>query len=37
VYVRSGERTVAHATLNFLNSYQHEKPKGESRNDDRAG
>jgi uncharacterized protein (TIGR00369 family) len=26
VYVRSGEKTVAHATLNFLNSYHHEKP-----------
>jgi uncharacterized protein (TIGR00369 family) len=30
VYVRSGERTVAHATLNFLNSYAHEKPKRET-------
>ena len=30
VYVRSGETIVAHATLNFLNSYPHEKPtKGE--------
>lgn len=27
VNVRSGERIVAHATLNFLNSYAHEKPK----------
>ncbi len=26
VYVRSGEKIVAHATLNFLNSYAHEKP-----------
>ena len=26
VYVRSGEKIVAHATLNFLNSYPHEKP-----------
>jgi len=26
VYVRSGETIVAHATLNFLNSYPHEKP-----------
>jgi uncharacterized protein (TIGR00369 family) len=29
VYVRSGEKIVAHATLNFLNSYPQEKP-GES-------
>jgi uncharacterized protein (TIGR00369 family) len=27
VYVRSGETIVAHATLNFLNSYPQEKPK----------
>jgi uncharacterized protein (TIGR00369 family) len=27
VYVRSGERIVAHATLNFLNSYPQERPK----------
>ncbi|MGZ3498708.1 MAG: PaaI family thioesterase [Vulcanimicrobiaceae bacterium] len=27
VYVRSGETIVAHATLNFLNSYPEEKPK----------
>jgi len=27
VYVRSGEKIVAHATLNFLNSYPEEKPK----------
>jgi uncharacterized protein (TIGR00369 family) len=26
VYVRSGEKIVAHATLNFLNSYSEEKP-----------
>ena len=26
VYVRSGDTIVAHATLNFLNSYSHEKP-----------
>jgi uncharacterized protein (TIGR00369 family) len=26
VYVRSGEKIVAHATLNFLNSYPNEKP-----------
>ncbi len=26
VYVRSAEKIVAHATLNFLNSYPHEKP-----------
>jgi len=26
VYVRSGEKIVAHATLNFLNSYPGEKP-----------
>lgn len=26
VYVRSGETIVAHATLNFLNSYPQEKP-----------
>ncbi len=34
VYVRSGERIVAHATMNFLNSYGHERPpdsSGESR------
>ena len=28
VYVRSGEKIVAHATLNFLNSYAQEKPSG---------
>ena len=28
VYVRSGEKIVAHATLDFLNSYQQEKPAG---------
>lgn len=27
VLVRSGEKLVAHATLNFLNSYPEEKPK----------
>ena len=27
VYVRSGEKIVAHATLDFVNSYPHEKPK----------
>jgi acyl-coenzyme A thioesterase PaaI-like protein len=27
VYVRSGDIIVAHATLNFLNSYPQEKPK----------
>ena len=27
VLVRSGERLVAHSTLNFLNSYAEEKPK----------
>jgi len=27
VYVRSGEKIVAHATLNFLNTYPEEKPK----------
>lgn len=27
VQVRSGEKMVAHATLNFLNSYPEEKPK----------
>ncbi len=27
VQVRSGERLVAHATLNFLNTYPQEKPK----------
>ena len=27
VQVRSGEKLVAHATLNFLNSYPQEKPK----------
>ncbi len=26
VYVRSGEKIVAHATMNFLNSYAREKP-----------
>ena len=26
VFVRSGDKTVAHATLNFLNSYPKEKP-----------
>ena len=26
VYVRSGEKIVAHATLNFLNTYPEEKP-----------
>ncbi|HEY8313931.1 MAG TPA: PaaI family thioesterase [Candidatus Baltobacteraceae bacterium] len=26
VYVRSGEKIVAHATLNFLNTYRDEKP-----------
>ncbi|HEY1429576.1 MAG TPA: PaaI family thioesterase [Candidatus Tumulicola sp.] len=26
VYVRSGEKIVAHATLNFLNTYSEEKP-----------
>jgi uncharacterized protein (TIGR00369 family) len=32
VYVRSGEKIVAHATLNFLNSYPNEKPaKGEKK------
>ncbi len=30
VYVRSGEKIVAHATLNFLNSYPHEKPVREA-------
>jgi uncharacterized protein (TIGR00369 family) len=28
VYVRSGEKIVAHATFNFLNSYPQEKPPG---------
>jgi uncharacterized protein (TIGR00369 family) len=28
VYVRSGEKIVAHATFNFLNSYPNEKPPG---------
>ncbi len=28
VYVRSGEKIVAHATLNFLNSYAQERPAG---------
>jgi uncharacterized protein (TIGR00369 family) len=28
VYVRSGSKIVAHATLNFLNSYAAEKPAG---------
>jgi uncharacterized protein (TIGR00369 family) len=27
VYVRSGEKIVAHSTLNFLNTYPEEKPK----------
>ncbi len=27
VHVRSGEKLVAHATLNFLNTYAEEKPK----------
>lgn len=27
VHVRSGDRLVAHATLNFLNSYPEEKPR----------
>lgn len=27
VYVRSGEKIVAHATLNFLNTYPEEKPR----------
>lgn len=27
VFVRSGDKVVAHATLNFLNSYPQEKPK----------
>jgi acyl-coenzyme A thioesterase 13 len=27
VYVRSGEKIVAHATLNFLNTYPEERPK----------
>lgn len=27
VYVRSGEKIVAHATLDFLNSYPEEKPR----------
>jgi uncharacterized protein (TIGR00369 family) len=27
VYVRSGEKIVAHATLNFLNTYPEEKPQ----------
>ena len=27
VYVRSGEKIVAHATLDFLNTYPEEKPK----------
>ena len=27
VHVRSGEKLVAHATLNFLNTHPHEKPK----------
>ena len=27
VHVHSGEKLVAHATLNFLNTYPHEKPK----------
>jgi uncharacterized protein (TIGR00369 family) len=30
VYVRSGEKIVAHATLNFLNTYPEERPKGNS-------
>ncbi|HVA33641.1 MAG TPA: PaaI family thioesterase, partial [Candidatus Baltobacteraceae bacterium] len=28
VYVRSGEKIVAHSTLNFLNSYHTERPPG---------
>ena len=28
VFVRSGEKIVAHSTLNFLNSYTDERPKG---------
>ena len=28
VYVRSGEKIVAHATLNFLNTYDRERPPG---------
>ena len=28
VYVRSGDKIAAHATLNFLNSYPEEHPKG---------
>jgi uncharacterized protein (TIGR00369 family) len=28
VYVRSGDKIVAHATFNFLNSYPQEKPPG---------
>lgn len=28
VYVRSGEKIVAHSTLNFLNSYDRERPAG---------
>jgi uncharacterized protein (TIGR00369 family) len=27
VYVRSGEKIVAHTTLNFLNSYPQERPR----------
>jgi hypothetical protein len=27
VYVRSGDKIVAHATLDFLNTYPEEKPK----------
>ncbi len=30
VFVRSGEKIVAHATFNFLNSYPEEKPPGGS-------
>ncbi len=30
VYVRSGEKIVAHATLDFLNSYPEEKPRKRS-------
>ncbi|MGR4064391.1 MAG: PaaI family thioesterase [Vulcanimicrobiaceae bacterium] len=28
VYVRSGDKIVAHSTLNFLNTYPEERPKG---------
>ena len=30
VYVRSGDKIVAHATMNFLNSYPAERPAGTS-------